>query len=346
MSDYSIGRHRNTFVIRFRDDGRWVRISLGTTDRGLAEARAVELWAKRTAPVSERIADLWPAYVRERKLAGAKSERWAATWKALEPHFGHRIGSAITRQDCHDYHKARRKAGRADSTVRTELELLRACLRGRYGDAAPAMWIPPSSAPRDRYLTREEVAKLLSHIETPHVRLFVILAVTRRRLTSNRARYFSFTRGHASISSRRLSSHAAIASARARRAPSASAEAMPPSLCLGRRGIVQGACASCGGGGISKGAVVILDAPHPVRAKAAHAASFCLCIFSHRVFRMQDQRRAVGKPFGIVGGCGLEHPGKPGFGNGLVGLALRFGEMFQLNLAVVFLAPVAGVGAG
>lgn len=107
-----------------------------------------------------------------------RSDRWDATWKALAPHFGHRLGDKITRDDCHAYYEARQRAGMADSTIRTELELLRACLRGRYGDKAAPMWIPPSSAPRDRYLTREELRELLERIETPHVRLFVILAVT------------------------------------------------------------------------------------------------------------------------------------------------------------------------
>lgn len=55
--------------------------------------------------------------------------------------------------------------------------MLRAALRLKYGAAAPAVWMPPPSRPRDRYLTREEVGKLLDHIETPHVRLFVILAL-------------------------------------------------------------------------------------------------------------------------------------------------------------------------
>lgn len=178
MPEYTVGQHRGKFVLRYKDERGWVRVSLGTTDRGLAEARASQIWSARTSPISERIADLWPAYVRERKLAGAKSERWAPTWKALAPHFGYRLGRAITKQDCHDYYEARKALGKADSTVRTELELLRACLRGRYGTLAPALWVPPASAPRDRYLTRAELTKLLSHIETPHVRLFVILAVT------------------------------------------------------------------------------------------------------------------------------------------------------------------------
>jgi hypothetical protein len=119
-AEYGIGTHRGRFILRYRDGERWVRISLGTSDRGLAEARAGDIWRARNTPVSERIADLWPAYVKERKAAGAKSDRWNATWKALSPHFGHRLGNKITRQDCHDYYEARKRAGIADSTVRNE----------------------------------------------------------------------------------------------------------------------------------------------------------------------------------------------------------------------------------
>lgn len=114
----------------------------------------------------------------ERKAAGVVTDRFPATWKALQPHFGHRLGHAITREDCRAYASARREQGRADSTIKTELELLRACLHHRYGDAAPALWLPPASAPRDRYLTQPEVNRLLQSIDTPHVRLFVILALT------------------------------------------------------------------------------------------------------------------------------------------------------------------------
>jgi integrase len=179
MSEYNLRWHRGKWVVAYRNElGKRIRESLGTDDRGLAEARAVALWSARTAPKSERIADLWPAYVKERKAAGVVSQRFGPTWKALEPHFGHRLGNAVTRADCRAYHAERRAQGRANSTIKTELELLRACLVHRYGDAAPAMWIPPASAPRDRYLSQAEIDKLLEHVETPHVRLFVILALT------------------------------------------------------------------------------------------------------------------------------------------------------------------------
>lgn len=115
----------------------------------------------------------------------ARKDRFASLWKALEPHFGHRLGKAVTRQDCKDYATARKKAGKAASTIRTELEFLRACLRFRYGASTPSLWMPPGSKPRERYLTKEEANRLLAAIETPHVRLFVTLALaTGARMTA------------------------------------------------------------------------------------------------------------------------------------------------------------------
>lgn len=122
--------------------------------------------------------DLWPVYTADRIADGARADRFAAHWTALEPTFGHRIGNQITREDCRAYHRHRRDAGYSDSTIKTDLELLRACLRRHYGNEAPALWIPPASAPRDRWLTKDEARTIVSAATTPHIRLFVILGLT------------------------------------------------------------------------------------------------------------------------------------------------------------------------
>jgi integrase len=96
----------------------------------------------------------------------------------LEPSFGYKLGKAVTKADCRDYAAMRKRLGKSNSTVKTELEALRACLRWHYGKDAPQIVAPPPSKPRERYLTKDERDKLLEHIETPHVRLFVILALT------------------------------------------------------------------------------------------------------------------------------------------------------------------------
>ena len=179
MPEYRIVKHRKRYSLAYNDAERGrVRIALGTDDRGLAEARARELWRAKQQPPSERLEDIWKAYVADKAIDGVDADPSGSTWKALEPSFGHRLAKAITREDCRQHTDKRRRAGRSDSTIRKELEMLRAALRFRYGSEAPAIWMPPPAKPRDRYLTRDELALLLEHIETPHVRLFVILAVT------------------------------------------------------------------------------------------------------------------------------------------------------------------------
>jgi integrase len=176
VSEYRLVKHRGKFSLAHGLPR--IRIALGTADRGEAEARARNIWRKRTAAPSDRIADLWDTYAHDRKQTVARSDRYESTWKPLAPHFGHKIGTAITTDDCRAYYKSRHRQGMSDSTIKTELEFLRACLRFKYGQDAPKLWLPPASAPRDRYLTKDELRELLDNIETPHVRLFVILAVT------------------------------------------------------------------------------------------------------------------------------------------------------------------------
>lgn len=179
MPEYRLVEHRGKFSLAYNEPGRGrVRVALGTDDRGLAESRARDIWRERTKPETDRIADLWAAYVKDRKATVARTDRFESLWKALEPHFGHRLGTAINADDCRAYHKERKKLGKANSTIRTELEFLRACLHYRYGKGSTRMWFPPQSTPRDRHLTREELDKLLASIDAPHVRLFVILAIT------------------------------------------------------------------------------------------------------------------------------------------------------------------------
>jgi integrase len=179
MSDeYKLGWHRGKRTIEYPDhDGRRVRHSLGTDDEGLAEARAREFWARHTAAPTERIEDLWPLYVRSRMKVVARKDRFASIWAALRPHFAHRLGTAITEEDCHAYHEARMKAGKSDSTARTEMEFLRACLNRTLGDRAPPLWMPPESKPRGNWLTPEDLKRVHEDAKSPHIALFLELAI-------------------------------------------------------------------------------------------------------------------------------------------------------------------------
>lgn len=176
MSEYTLTMHRGKLALTFRDNGKPRRISTGTADRGRAEAIARELWDRITTPATERIADLWPRYVKDRQRDGVGTD-FRTHELALKDHFWHRLGTAINRDDCRAYHLARKELGYSPSTIRTDLALLRACLRWRYGEDAPAIWLPPASPPRDRWLTKPEANKLVNAAKSPHVKLFLILGL-------------------------------------------------------------------------------------------------------------------------------------------------------------------------
>lgn len=174
---YTLTWHRGKLALTYTEGGRPRRVSTGTADRGRAEAVAGELWQRINAPPTERVRDLWPRYVADRIADGARPDRFQSHWTALAPAFGHRLGKALTRDDCRTYAKDRAKLGYAASTIRTDLELLRACLRWRYGSEAPKLWMPPASAPRDRWLTKNEARQLVDAAKSPHVKLFLVLGL-------------------------------------------------------------------------------------------------------------------------------------------------------------------------
>ncbi len=66
-------------------------------------------------------------------------------------------------------------------TLRREYNVLRAALRLAWKDGyltrPPTLEAPADSAPRDRYLTKMEARKLIDAAETPHVKVFVALAI-------------------------------------------------------------------------------------------------------------------------------------------------------------------------
>jgi integrase len=176
MSDWRLVRHRGQYSLAYGTPRR--RIATGTNDRGRAEAVAGEIWRRLNRPAQERLSDLWQPYKQDRIAAGGSEARLKSLWKTLEPAFGYKLGKAITKQDCRDYAARRKREGKSPSTIRTELEALRACLRWHYGNDAPQIVAPPPSKPKDRFLSKAERDLLLANIETPHVKLFVILAFT------------------------------------------------------------------------------------------------------------------------------------------------------------------------
>jgi len=158
---------RKVWEILWFERGVRRRKSTGTDDRVEAD-RQLAAHITATGPVRPRdpntrlIADVLDAYGTGRGADVADPERLGYAMLALLPFWGELKVGDVTETLCKAYARQR---GKADETVRRELTVLRAAINfdfehGRLTRAVP-VWLPPPGAPKDRWLTRNEAARLL-----------------------------------------------------------------------------------------------------------------------------------------------------------------------------------------
>lgn len=182
MREYRIGRLNGRYVVTWTDGGTRRRFRLDALTAKDAEREARDLILRITAPpAGMTVAQVWVAYQAEmgdRRQAGKMAE----AGRNVLPAMGHLAAVQITKADCTGYIAARRNLGRKDATIRTELSCLRTALKwaakARLIRQAPDVPLPPTPAPRERYLTRDEVEALLGAAIDPHIRLAMLLMLT------------------------------------------------------------------------------------------------------------------------------------------------------------------------
>jgi len=190
MQGYRIGRLHGRFVVTWDEGGkrRRFRLQAATTREAHTEARALLLAAEAAKPGGLTVADLWAAYSDE-KAGRTIAASMVHTAKSVLPFFGHLLPEHITTADCRAYIAERRAAGRQDGTIWSQLGHLRNVLswavkRGLI-DRAPYVERPAQPAPRDRWLSHDEIDRLLSADAEPHIRLAILLMLgTAARLTA------------------------------------------------------------------------------------------------------------------------------------------------------------------
>jgi integrase len=182
MSDISIGRFRGGFCAYWWRDGKRRRYQLKASTRTAAEAEAIDVYrAKTFRPGTVTVSGVWEAY---RLHLGARpaAATIAATGKAILAHFGAYRPDQITIAMCRDYTKKRTAQGRKQGTVHTELGHLRSALTfaRKVGmiDRAPHIERPAKPMPKERWLTRQEIARLREAAGAPHVVLAIDLLLS------------------------------------------------------------------------------------------------------------------------------------------------------------------------
>ncbi|WP_170333800.1 tyrosine-type recombinase/integrase [Ruegeria arenilitoris] len=190
MQEYSIGRLKNRFVVVwYEEDGRRRRYRLDADTLESAEAEARDVLLAQTAGKDElTVAAIWNAYsvtVEGRPV----HESMQYTGRSVLPWFGAFRPDQISVQDCKAYIADRRQAGIQDGTIWTQLGKLRTCLNWaeKTGliDRAPYIERPSKPAPKERYLTRQEISQLLAVDCAPHIKLAIWLMLsTAARVTA------------------------------------------------------------------------------------------------------------------------------------------------------------------
>lgn len=174
---YRLKLYRGIWSVVWTEAGRTRRASLRTGDPDEAARRFAD-WQRSLEQVGPTIADTMAAYLREKDRTTARPDRLRDAWKALGPIFGHMRPDQVDRPLCRAYIARRRNAGRKDGTIRKELDILRAGLRWQNKNTKAVFEMPPAPLPRDRYLTKPEYRRLLDACVSPHIRLFIILAIS------------------------------------------------------------------------------------------------------------------------------------------------------------------------
>lgn len=143
-------------------------------------------------------------YADDKAGAVASVGTMAYAIQALAPFWGDLTCDAVKGSTCRLYEKERakprtttiitkggatltRERAAGPSTVRRELGVLQAALNHAHAEGLLihpiTVTLPAAGSPRDRWLTREEVARLIYHAE-PHIRRFIILSIYTGRRAS------------------------------------------------------------------------------------------------------------------------------------------------------------------
>ena len=188
-------RYRGGWAVVWWENGLRKRVATGAQDEPGARRFLADFEAKlERRPLKLTCKEALDRYVAEKapKVTAANRLKEAAT--AVERGLGALRVDQITQIQWDRYAAARvtRPPRRGDpgkhvprpvstGTLRREFNVLRAALRMAWKAGhlpkPPTLSPPADSAPRDRYLTKDEARRLLAACVSPHVRVFLALAL-------------------------------------------------------------------------------------------------------------------------------------------------------------------------
>lgn len=181
-AELSIGKLNDAFVVTWWEEGKRRRYRLKAQSRAAAETEGLAVFQRETLRTEGiTIGSLWEMY-RHEKQGRRVAVAMGFEWRAMKEHFAALRPESLTVDMCRRYTAARRKAGKQDGTIWTELGHLRTVLKWAEGAQhitfAPKVERPAKPAPKDRWLTWDEAANLIEAAQEHHVKLAIMLMLT------------------------------------------------------------------------------------------------------------------------------------------------------------------------
>lgn len=203
LGDYELGKLGDRWCVTWYEEGaagakcrKRFRLQSSITDpraKALAEMKAWQRTYEASLAATQgdlTIAQIFERYLEKLRLDGKKNDNARWTWKSLAPVFGDMVPEDIKapvivageeRSICHDFALACARQGLARDTIWDRLACLRTALNWAYKqqfiDKPPYIWVPSKGAPRDIVWSEQEILRLLECCESPHVRLFILIAI-------------------------------------------------------------------------------------------------------------------------------------------------------------------------
>lgn len=179
--NYRLRKRGNRYVVDWTEDGKPRSISTGQANERAAEQWRQQFIAGREIvqpPPQPTIAEIMGGYLEDRRGRVEDYERLRFAAKPIKALLGELRPEHLQRRT---YWDRRKRSGVASGTIRREGVTLRAALRWAVKEKwlaqAPHIDLPSPPAPRERFLSHDEAAKLIEACKTPHLRLFVLLAL-------------------------------------------------------------------------------------------------------------------------------------------------------------------------
>lgn len=197
---YRLGKLKDRFCAVWYEEGQRRRYRLDVSAKrprseGLAALATFARLREATQLVEAgpiTVETIFKAYIEDRRQEGKDTKRQKWTWNLLAPTFAHFAPDDLDAKNidvggelltiCHKYAVDLERAGKARDTIWDRLSYLRTAVnwahKHRLIDRKPYVWVPQKGKPRDVVAEEHEALKILENCQMPHIRLFVLLAIS------------------------------------------------------------------------------------------------------------------------------------------------------------------------